>query len=101
MIEKDLLKYCQEEFQEDYFQYFGYHFVDEDLPTWKETKDLYDYFEVIEIDIFPEFYQIILKSKLVYEDILLVGIPKNDPIHLDWITMEKESKPVAMWFDWY
>ncbi len=100
-IEKDLLKYCQEEFQEDYFQFFCYHFVDEDLPTWKETKDLYDYFEIIEIDIFPEFYQIILKSKLVYEDILLVGIPEYDPIHLNCINMEKESNPVALWENWY
>ena len=99
-IEKDLLKYCQEEFQEDYFQYFCYHFVDENLPIWNETKDLYDYFEVIEIDIFKKFYQIILKSKLVYEDIMLVGIPEQDPIHLDEINMATESKPMFFFEEW-
>lgn len=57
-IEKDLLKYCQEEFQEDYFQYFCYHFVDENLPVWNETKDLYDYFEVIEMIFLKNFIKL-------------------------------------------
>ncbi len=99
-IEKDLLKYCQEEFQEDYFQYFCYHFVDEDLLVWNETKDLYDYFEVIEIDIFEKFYQIILKSKLVYEDIMLEGIPEYNPIHLYTINMATESIPIFFFEEW-
>ena len=99
-IEKDLLKYCQEEFQEDYFQYYGYHFVDEDLPVWNEIKDLYNYFEVIKIDIFEIFYQIILKSKLVYEDIMLTGIPERDPIHLDDINMAAESVPMYFLESW-
>lgn len=99
-IEKDLLKYCQEEFQEDYFQYFCYHFVDENLPVWNETKDLYDYFEVIEIDIFKKFYQIILKSKLVYEDIMLIGTPERNPIHLESINVATESIPMSLWEGW-
>ena len=99
-IEKDLLEYCQTELQEDYFQYYGYHFVDEDLPVWNEIKDLYNYFEVIKIDIFEIFYQIILKSKLVYEDIMLTGIPERDPIHLDDINMAAESVPMYFLESW-
>ena len=100
-IEKDLLKYCQEELQEDYFQYYGYHFVDEDLPVWNETKDLYDYFEVIEIDIFPTFYQIILKTKLGYQDMELTGPSKYAPLHLSGIGMATtETKPISTWEDW-
>ena len=100
-IEKDLLKYCQEELQEDYFQYYGYHFVDEDLPVWNETKDLYDYFEVIEIDIFPTFYQIILKTKLGYQDMELTGPSEYAPLHLSGIGMATtETKPISMWEDW-
>ncbi len=99
-IEKDLLRYCQEDFQKDYFPYYGYQFVDTDLPIWKKTKDLYPYFEIVEIDIFEKFYQIILKSKLVYEDIMLVGIPEQDPIHLDEINMATESKPMFFFEEW-
>ena len=101
-IEKDLLKYCQEELQEDYFQYYGYHFVDEDFPVWNETKDLYDYFEVIEIDIFLEFYQIILKTKLGYRDMELTGLSEYAPLHLSGIGMATtETKPVSMWANWH
>ena len=95
-IEKDLLKYCQEELPEDYFQYYGYHFVDEDLPIWNETRDLYDYFEVIEIDIFLEFYQIMLKTKLGYEDIVIT----EEFGHLNSINMGSESKPVFLSSSW-
>ena len=88
--------------QEDYFQYYGYHFVDEDLPVWNETKDLYDYFEVIEIDIFPTFYQIILKTKLGYQDMELVGPSEYAPLHLESIGMATtETKPISMWEDWH
>jgi len=70
-IEKDLLKYCQEEFQEDYFQYFCYHFVDEDLLVWNETKDLYEYaqnrglvlFDAIKTAYFRAFSRLVLLVK--------------------------------------
>ena len=100
-IEKDLLKCYQKDFKENYFPYYGYHLIDESFPEFKKVEDLYPYFEVIEIYIFKKFYQIILKTKLGYEDIVLTGMPEHDPIHLDSIDMATESIPISMWMTWY
>lgn len=102
-IEKKFLEYYKEEFEDDLFLYYSYYFIDEDLPIANEPKDLYDYFTVVEIDIFPEFYQILMKSKLIFEDIVCFCIPEYHRENFFYLGINLAydiAKPVSLSSTW-